>query len=407
MALVEFLLGYFIKFAYNNTTFTTKMRLIIASDSFKGSLPSLGVADAVEQGFHSHIPDCEVIKVAIADGGEGTIEAMVATLNGCEIEIDVCDPIHRPIRARYGVVDGGNTAIIELAAASGITLLNISERNPLITSTFGTGEMIADAIKRGCRNFLVCIGGSATNDAGTGLLRALGFRFLDSRGNELIGGGEILKSIRTIDDSQVCSELKECRFEVACDVENPLYGKQGAAYIFAPQKGATPDMVEQLDGGLRNFAQVVKQYNGVDIGDMMGAGAAGGAGGGICALLDAKLKRGVDMILNAINFDKIIAGADLVITGEGRIDCQTLMGKAPSGVLSAAQRAGIPTIAICGYIDWCEELRDSGFRAIEVVTPEGMTIVEAMQPDVARENIRHTAEKIAKMYLSDLNSTHL
>ena len=372
-------------------------KVVLAIDSFKGSLSSYEVAEAFSDGFGEISPHCEIRKVAIADGGEGTVEALVDTLGGEYIEIMVCDPLHRPIKVRYGIIER-DTAIIEMAAASGLTLLSAEERNPLITSTYGTGEMIADALKRGCRNFLVGIGGSATTDGGTGMLRALGFRFLDGEGNALQGGGEILENIARIDDSCVCREVRESHFTVACDVTNPLYGENGAAYVYAPQKGADRDMVEQLDSGLRNFARVIEAFNGSQIGPLEGAGAAGGLGGGFKALLGAKLERGITMVLDAMHFDRIIEGCDLVITGEGRIDRQSVMGKAPSGVLAAAKAQGIPTIAIAGGVEWSEGLRTSGFASIEVVTPEGMPLEEAMRPDVARENVRATAKRIARYY---------
>lgn len=372
------------------------MKLVIACDSFKGSLSSHEVADAFEEGFRRHYPKCEVVKVRIADGGEGMVEALVEALEGEYIDTSVADPLGRPITARYGVIESSRTAVIEMSAASGLPLLKEEERNPMLTTTYGTGEMVADAIQRGCRKFLIGIGGSATNDAGVGLLRALGFRFLDSEGNVLVGGGEILSKISNIDLSRVRQELSECDFVVACDVANPLYGKQGAAHIYARQKGATPEMVEQLDLGLRNFARVTKEFNGAQIGNMEGAGAAGGLGGGVAALLGAELKRGIDMVLDAIHFDEIIEGCNLVITGEGRIDRQTLMGKAPSGVLAIAAKQQIPTIAIGGGVEWCEELRNSNFTSIEEVTPQGMSLDEAMQPAIAKKNISYTAERIAE-----------
>ena len=376
------------------------MRVVVATDSFKGSLSSCEVAEAVASGLRDHAPQCEVVKVTIADGGEGTTEALVETLGGKIVEIEVSDPLGRPIKARYGIIEESATAIIEMSAASGLTLLKSDERNPLLTSTYGTGEMVADAIHRGCRKLLLGIGGSATNDGGTGLLRALGYRFLDGEGEPLIGGGEILEKIASIDDSQALKGLTECDITVACDVTNPLYGEQGAAYIFAPQKGATPTVVEQLDRGLRNFAKVIQEFNGAEIGEMEGAGAAGGLGGGLKAFLNAKLVRGIDMVLEAIKFEQTIVGCDLVITGEGKLDKQTTMGKAPSGILAAATKQGIPTIAIGGGIEWCEELRNSGFTAIMAVTPEGMTLAEAMRPEVAKNNIRHAAKRIAEQYLT-------
>ena len=369
-------------------------KVTIAVDSFKGSLSSKEVAESFADGFRTIFSQCEICKVAIADGGEGTVDALVETLGGEYVEVSVSDPLHRPTKARYGIVEG-DTAVIEMAAASGLTLLKQEERNPLLTSTYGTGELILDALNRGCRRFLVGIGGSATNDGGTGMLRALGFRFLDSEGNALQGGGEILERIARIDDSGVCREVRESCFTVACDVTNPLYGERGAAYVYAPQKGADERMVEQLDRGLRNFARVVEEFNGAQIGVSEGAGAAGGLGGGFKALLGAKLERGITMVIQAMHFDKIIEGSDLVVTGEGRIDRQSIMGKAPSGVLAVAKAQNIPTIAIAGGVEWCDELRDCGFSLIEVVTPKGMSLEEAMQPSVARENIRTAAVKIA------------
>ena len=383
-------------------------RITIAVDSFKGSLSSREVADAFEAGFRERIPTCEVRKVSIADGGEGTVDALVETLNGDYVEARVSDPLGREIVARYGVIDGGRTAVMEMSAASGLPLIAPEERNPLLTSTFGTGEMIAHAIERGCRKFLIGIGGSATNDGGTGMLRALGFRFLDSEGTELVGGGEILERIATIDSSSARKELSECEFIVACDVTNPLYGPEGAAYVFAPQKGADAAMVERLDQGLRTYARAIERFNGVQVDRIAGAGAAGGLGGGFKALLGARLERGIDMVLSgarlergidmvlsAMQFDKIIAGSDLVITGEGRIDRQTTMGKAPSGVLREATAQGIPTIAIGGAVQPCKELSESGFAAILPIVAGPVALEVAMQHDVACENVRRTAAQIA------------
>ena len=372
-------------------------KITVAVDSFKGSLSSREVAEAFEAGFKSQFPDCEVVKVSIADGGEGTVDALVETLDGQFIEAQVADPLGRKISARYGVIDGGHTAVMEMSAASGLPLIAPEERNPLLTSTYGTGEMIADAIERGCRKFLVGIGGSATNDGGTGMLRALGFRFFDAEGNELIGGGEILERIDKIDASTARAELAECEFIVACDVTNPLYGPEGAAYVFAPQKGADAAMVERLDRGLRNYARAIEQFNGVEVASMAGAGAAGGLGGGFKALLGARLERGIDMVLSAMQFNRIIAGSDLVITGEGRIDRQTTMGKAPSGVLREATAQGIPTIAIGGAVQPCKELEHSGFTAVLPIVAGPVALEVAMQRDTAMENVRRTATQIARI----------
>lgn len=372
-------------------------KITIAVDSFKGSLSSAEVAEAFERGFVSEQPQCEVRKVSIADGGEGTVEALVETLQGEYISVEVADPLMRPIVARYGIIDGGRTAVMEMSAASGLPLLRADERNPLKTTTYGTGQMILDALGRGCRKFLIGIGGSATNDAGVGMLRALGFRFLDSEGREIEGGGECLQRIASIDESGVVDGLRESEFIVACDVTNPLYGPEGAAYVFAPQKGADVEMVEQLDRGLRLFAEVVRRHNGEDVATLQGAGAAGGLGGGFKALLGARLERGIEMVLGAMRFDEIIAGSDLVITGEGRLDAQTVMGKAPSGVLSAARREGIPCIAIGGGVRWCEELSESDFAAILPIVSGPMTLQEAMRQDVAAANVERTARQIGRM----------
>lgn len=372
-------------------------RITIAVDSFKGSLTSREVADSFAEGWHSIVPDCEVRKVSIADGGEGTVDALVETLVGEYIDIEVSDPLGRPITARYGVVNGGTTAVIEMSAASGLPLLSPEERNPMKSSTFGTGEMIADALRRGCRKFLVGIGGSATNDGGLGMIRALGFRVLDAQGCELVGNGESLARVATIDDSSAMPELSEAEFTVACDVNNPLFGERGAAYIYAPQKGADADMVRRLDDGLRNYARVVEQFSGESVSDMPGAGAAGGLGAGFKALLGARLERGIDMVLGAMYFDSIIEGSDLVITGEGRLDRQTVMGKAPSGVLQRASAQKIPTVAIGGAVAWCEELAQSNFVAIVPIVAGPTTLEEAMRTEVATENVRRTAVQIAKL----------
>jgi glycerate kinase len=257
--------------------------------------------------------------------------------------------------------------------------------------------MIADALQRGCRKFLIGIGGSATNDGGLGMMRALGFKLLDREGCELLGDGASLEQLSKIDASGVMKELSDAEFIVACDVNNPLYGERGAAYVYAPQKGADAAMVKRLDAGLRNYARVVESFSGEMVADMPGAGAAGGLGAGFKAMLGARLERGIDMVLGAMHFDQIIKGSDLVVTGEGRLDRQTVMGKAPSGVLQAASLQGIPTVAIGGAVAWCEELAGSGFVALLPIVAGPTSLEVAMQRDVATENVRRTAVQIAKM----------
>ena len=394
------------------------MKIVIASDSFKGSLSSIEVAESVEKGILDVLPSCNVVKVAVADGGEGTKEALCQTLGGKTVEIPVEDPIGRTINASYVILEDGITAVLEMSAASGLTLLTPSERNPMRTSTYGTGQLIADALGRGCRRFLAGIGGSATNDGGMGMLEALGYRFLDDDGNELSGIGASLSKVCRIDDSRVLQAVHESEFIVACDVDSPLYGPDGAAYVFAPQKGADPEMVRALDDGLRHFAEVTAMYmnsseNGSsanlddgeyllvngnviqDVSSMPGAGAAGGLGYAFVTFLGARLKRGVDMVLDAIGFDKMIEGADLVITGEGRIDAQTLTGKTPYGVLQRASRQDIPVMALAGLVDLDDS---SGFTAIRQITPPDMRLSEAMLPAVASANLRRTISALLQQF---------
>lgn len=359
-------------------------KVVVASDSFKGCLTSIQVAEAVEKGIHANWPDCQVMKLAVADGGEGTIEALLTTMGGRNVKVKVQDPLGRPIEAEYAILKDG-TAVIEMSKASGLTLLHPSERNPLHTSTCGTGQLIADALHKGCRKFLIGIGGSATNDAGTGMLEALGYRFLDAEGNVLKGVGLSLEAIMTIDTSAAIPELKSAEFIVACDVDSPFHGPKGAAHVYAPQKGASPEMVDFLDNGLKHFADIIKRTTGKDISDMPGAGAAGGLGGAFKAFLNAELRKGADMVLDAIGFDEIIRDADLVITGEGKIDSQTLNGKLPSAVAQRASARNIPVMAICGRTE-VESL--PCFASICPVTPQEMPLEQAMQPDIAKENIK-------------------
>jgi glycerate kinase len=359
-------------------------KVVVASDSFKGCLSSAQVADAVEKGIHEVYPDCDVVKLAVADGGEGTIEALATTLGGCIVKVQVQDPLGRPITSEYAIV-GETTAVIEMSTASGLTLLNEDERNPMLTSTFGTGQMVADALSKGCRRFIMGIGGSATNDAGTGMLEALGYRFMDAEGNVLKGRGESLGKIKHVDSSNAVVGLKDSSFIVACDVDSPFCGPKGAAYVYGPQKGATPEMVKELDEGMQAFSRLVYKETGTDIMNIKGAGAAGGLGGALKAFLDADLKKGADMVLDAIGFDQMIENADLVITGEGKIDSQTLNGKLPSAVARRASGRNIPVMAICGRTE-VESL--PCFASICPVTPQEISLEQAMQLDIAMENIK-------------------
>lgn len=336
------------------------MKIIIASDSFKGCLSSAKVADAVAEGVLLACPSAEVVKVPVADGGEGTVEALGAEL----VKATVSDPLGRPVEAVYGI--NGDTAIIEVAAACGLTLLKPEERNPLVTTTRGVGELILDAVKRGCRHFLIGLGGSATNDGGRGMVEVPGF----------------LEATRGLD------------FTIACDVDTPFIGPVGASRIFGPQKGASPEDVEVLERRLQEYALKILAATGIDVRDMPGAGAAGGLGGAFCAWLGADLRRGVDMVLDTIGFDNIICGADFVITGEGRSDYQTARGKTPAGVLERAKRQGIPTILLSGAVSPCPELEAMGFFKIAAATPEEMPLAEALRPETASANLRSAIIKI-------------
>lgn len=375
------------------------MKIVAASDSFKGSLTSAEVADSIERGVYDADPFAEVVKVAVGDGGEGTMDALLETMGGRRVSVEVSDPLRRPCKAEYGILNDGLTAVVEMSSASGLTLLSPEERNPLQTSTYGTGEMIADALDRGCRRFLIGIGGSATNDGGMGMLRALGYRFLDAEDNELPGTGASLADVCSIDDSGVLHGVHESEFVVACDVDSPLYGPKGAAYVFAPQKGADPEMVRSLDEGLRHYAEVVSS----SAATVPGAGAAGGLGYAFVTFLGARLRRGANMVLDALCFDKIIEGADLVITGEGRLDSQTLAGKTPYAVLQRACKQGIPVIAVAGSVASDDEAicylsgnqsDECGFRGIYQVTPSGMPLSDAMLPSIAAANIRRTVSSV-------------
>lgn len=320
-------------------------KVVIASDSFKGTLTSSEVADSVAKAVRAVFPDCEVVKLKVADGGEGTSDAIISAKAGRLVSLDVSDPLGRTIQSSYYILDDG-TALIEMSKASGLTLLSPDERNPLKTSTFGTGQMIANALTSGCRRFLVGIGGSATNDAGIGMLSALGFRFLNNQGQAVSPNGGSLSEIASIDSASVLEGLSESEFTVACDVASPLYGPAGAAFVFAPQKGADADMVRTLDSGLRHFAEVADYDAG-----FAGAGAAGGLGYAFKAFLNARMVRGIDMVLDAVGFDKTVQGADLVITGEGRYDGQTQAGKAVYGIKSRASLHGVPVLVVAGSVE--------------------------------------------------------
>ncbi|MGL6064888.1 MAG: glycerate kinase [Fusobacteriaceae bacterium] len=374
------------------------MKVLIAIDSFKGSLTSLEAAESFECGVKKIYPNAEVVKVSLADGGEGTVEALVADSYGKIIEIEVNDPLMRRIKSFYGILGEKKIAIIEMAAASGLPLLTIEERNPMETSTFGTGELIKDAIQKGCREFIIGIGGSATNDSGIGMLAALGYRFLDENNEELKPVGKNLIKIIKIDESKKMKELEECSFLIACDVDNPLYGPKGAAEVYSRQKGATEEMVKDLDLGLKHFSDILKNILSKDVGLVSGSGAAGGLGAGFLGFLNAQLKSGIDIIVETIKLKEKMKNMDLVITGEGRIDFQTIMGKTPVGVSKVAKSLGIPVIAVAGSVgDDSEEVHKYGINAVFSIMNSPISLKEAMIKENAKKMMEKNAMEIMRV----------
>ncbi len=324
------------------------MKIVIAPQAFKGSLHAADVAEAIARGIRQVFPEAQLVLMPIADGGEGTVQALVRATGGIFQQNQVMGPLGEPVVARWGMLGDKRTAVIEMAAASGLPLIPREERNPLRTTTYGTGELVTQALDRGVTKLIIGIGGSATNDGGVGMAQALGVRFLDAEGRELPLGAAGLSRLARIDISGLDRRVSELEVEVASDVNNPLCGPNGAAAVYGPQKGATPEMVRELDAALSHYADILRRDLGVDIKDMPGAGAAGGLGAGLVAFLHATLQPGVEIVFRALQVEKVLAGADLVITGEGRMDSQDIYGKAPISLAQRAKRFGIPTIAIVG-----------------------------------------------------------
>ena len=364
-------------------------KIILAIDSFKGCLSSQEAENCAAEEIRRLFPACQVCCLPVADGGEGILEALVHATGGRFIYCSAHDPLMRPITARYGIAGDGQTAIIEMAQASGLPLLKKSERNPMKTTTYGTGELIRHALHRGLRRFLIGIGGSATNDAGLGMLQALGATLFTSEGIEFRQGGETMGTITSIDLSGMDKALEASTFTVACDVSNSFYGTNGAAPIFAPQKGATPEQIICLENGMRHLTKIFFHATQTDISSLPGAGAAGGLGGALHAFLHARLVPGAELLLDAVNFDSQVQQAEPVATGEGKADAETLRGKLPARILKHAASAGIPTLLIAGQTADKEALLQAGFADIVAVTPPDMPLDEAMRPETARKNIRN------------------
>ncbi|MEL0552706.1 glycerate kinase [Raoultella lignicola] len=370
------------------------MKIVIAPDSYKESLSALEVATAIEAGFQEIFPDAEYVKLPVADGGEGTVEAMVAATQGHLVQVTVTGPLGEPVQAFYGLSGDERCAFIEMAAASGLESVPVASRNPLITTTWGTGELIRHALDAGVQQIIIGIGGSATNDGGAGMVQALGAKLLTQDNQQIAAGGGALEQLARIDLSGLDSRLADCRIDVACDVTNPLTGPEGATAVFGPQKGATAEMIVRLDRALAYFAQIIHRDLAVDVLQLEGGGAAGGMGAALYAFCGARLRPGIEIVTDALHLAELVADADLVITGEGRIDSQTIHGKVPVGVAKVAQRYNVPVIAIAGSLTAdVGVVHQHGLDAVFSVIYSVCTLEEALAN--AADNVRMTARNVA------------
>ena len=374
------------------------LEILVAIDSFKGSLTSLEAGEAIRSGISRVYPNAHVKILPLADGGEGTVEALTLGMGGSLQKVEVTGPLGEKVTAQYGILQDKKTAIVEMAAAAGITLVPKEQRNPLYTTTYGVGEILLDAIHKGCRHFIVGIGGSATNDGGLGMLQALGYRMLDDTGAPVPHSALGLKKLATVDDTDVLPELKECTFRIACDVTNPLCGPTGCSAVFGPQKGASPDAVKMMDGWLQRYASLSQAKYPQANPNAPGAGAAGGLGFAFLTFTKASLESGIQIVMTDTRLEEHIAKADLVITGEGRLDGQTIMGKAPIGVAQLSKKHAKPVIAFSGCVNpearLCNEHGiDAFFPILRQVTP----LSEAMEPKNARQNMIDTVEQVFRL----------
>lgn len=374
------------------------MKVVVAIDSFKGSLNSVQAGNAVKDAVLRLDETANVVVKPLADGGEGTVDALVETANSEMVELVVKGPLLKPTTAKYCILKDTNTAVIEMAAASGITLITPEERNPLNTTTYGVGELIKDAICRGCRRFIVGIGGSATNDGGTGMLTALGYEFLDKNGKPIALGAKGLKDLCEIKTDKALSDLTDCTFGVACDVTNTLCGENGCSAVFGPQKGATPEMVRDMDAWLKNYADIAKTVSNKADENVAGVGAAGGLGFAFLAFTNATLKSGIEIILDEIKIEKEIKDADIVVTGEGRLDSQTVMGKAPIGVARLAKKYGKKVIAFSGCVtEDAEVCNMHGIDAFFPIVRGVTTLDDALNTENAYKNLTATAYQVFRL----------
>lgn len=363
------------------------MKILVAPNAFKEALSAREAGEAIKGGLLKALPNSEITVLPIADGGDGTIEVLVEATNGQFIEKEVTGPLGEKITAKFGILGDGKTAVIEMARSSGLALVPKEKRNPAITTTYGVGELIREALDRGVRRILVGIGGSATNDGGAGMAQALGARLLDREGRELSFGGLALRELHAIDMSNFHPLARECEVIVMADVKNPLCGPEGASYVYGPQKGGTKELIEELDKALFHFAQIVRQDLGKDILNLPGAGAAGGLGGGLVAFLNAKLRPGIEVVLETLNVEEKLDGVDIVISGEGKIDGQTIFGKGPAGIAKKAKERGIPVILLGGSVDEDAEnlIREGLVDALFSITRGPITL---------EESIRRTKEQL-------------
>lgn len=374
------------------------MKVVVAIDSLKGSLSSLEAGNAIKKSINEVISGADVEVHPLADGGEGTVEALTLGMGGTIETIPVKGPLGEKVHASYGIIPQRQLAIIEMAAAAGITLIATEERNPLHTTTYGVGEMIKDAISKGCRHFIIGIGGSATNDGGAGMLQALGYALLDKDNQEISLGAQGLADLKSISTDKVIEELKECDFKIACDVTNPLCGAQGCSSIFGPQKGADEDMITKMDTWLSNYATLATSVSEKADATIEGTGAAGGLGFAFLAFTNATLEPGIDIILSEINIEKAISEADLVVTGEGRLDGQTVMGKAPIGVAKLAKKYGKKVVAFSGSVTEDAILcNQHGIDAFFPIVRRLISLDEAMSKEVAYKNMKETATQVFRL----------
>lgn len=374
------------------------MKIAIAIDSFKGSLSTFSAGEAIAEGIAAVYPNAAVKICPMADGGEGTVDAIVGATGGEMIAVTVCNPLGEAITGRYGIIPDSQTAVMEMSAAAGITLIDEKERNPLNTTTYGVGEMIADAISKGCRKFIIGIGGSATNDGGVGMLQALGFEFLDENGKQAELGAKGLNDIKEIRTGKAMPELAECSFCVACDVKNPLCGENGCSAVYGPQKGATPEMIKDMDKWLENYADLTKEVNPDSDKNIPGTGAAGGLGFAFLSYLKASLESGVELVIKETELEKYVREADVVVTGEGRLDGQSYMGKAPIGVAKLAKKYGKTVIGFSGCVTEDAAIcNEHGIDAYFPILQKPCTLLEAMDEENAYKNLKATAEQAFRL----------